>query len=244
MKTTVDKGSAHAVVIVILVLALLGTLGFVFWQNFIKKDDTAKTSDTSKQTSDETAKPADVYAGWQTYTSKQHGISFRYPANWKVDPTEATTEGYYSLHVALTERGKQSARFAIGVNPQGLGGTGQPTTYSVLHSEKIALPASKDTYITFLAVASVSDEGKPTGKYHVMAGITDDPAYYESKGKVAGYTLIYLTAALKSKDASTLFVTNPGYGDEFNSHDDVEKYYQSSEYQQTLNILLSIKIAA
>jgi hypothetical protein len=35
-KTLSQKGSTHVVIIVILVVALLGVLGFVFWQNFMQ----------------------------------------------------------------------------------------------------------------------------------------------------------------------------------------------------------------
>ncbi len=48
-KINSQSGNAHIVIIVILVIALVSTLGFVFWQNFMQdKDDSAKTS---KQTS-------------------------------------------------------------------------------------------------------------------------------------------------------------------------------------------------
>jgi len=33
-----QKGSAHVIIVIILVLALLGALGFIFWQNFLNKD--------------------------------------------------------------------------------------------------------------------------------------------------------------------------------------------------------------
>lgn len=46
-KTLSQKGSAHAVIIVILVAALLGALGFIFWQNFMNKD-TSDTNNTTK----------------------------------------------------------------------------------------------------------------------------------------------------------------------------------------------------
>lgn len=61
-KTLSQKGSAHAVIIVILVVALLGTLGFIFWQNFIKPETAQNTnSNTSKtenkeKTTDDTKK--------------------------------------------------------------------------------------------------------------------------------------------------------------------------------------------
>ncbi len=50
MKNTVDKGSAHAIIIVVLVVALLGTLGLVFYQNFIEKSGDKKTADSAQDT--------------------------------------------------------------------------------------------------------------------------------------------------------------------------------------------------
>ena len=47
-KTLSQKGSAHVIVIVILVIALLSTLGFVFWQNFMNKDTTRTNNTTAK----------------------------------------------------------------------------------------------------------------------------------------------------------------------------------------------------
>lgn len=46
-----QSGSVHLIITVILVLALLGALGFIFWQNFInKKDSTATTTTTTSTT--------------------------------------------------------------------------------------------------------------------------------------------------------------------------------------------------
>ncbi len=54
-KINSQSGNAHIVIIVVLVVALVATLGFVYWQNFIqKKDDSAKTS---TQTSQKAATP-------------------------------------------------------------------------------------------------------------------------------------------------------------------------------------------
>jgi len=44
-----QTGSAHVVIIIILILALLGTLGFIFWQNYINKDLANQNSTTGIQ---------------------------------------------------------------------------------------------------------------------------------------------------------------------------------------------------
>lgn len=52
-----QDGSAHIVAIVILIIALVGTLGFVFWQNFLNKkdsaDNVAQTDNSSKESTSE-----------------------------------------------------------------------------------------------------------------------------------------------------------------------------------------------
>lgn len=48
-----EQGSAVAIAIVsVLTLALLGALGFIFWQNFINKSDSPSSDTTSKQSAD------------------------------------------------------------------------------------------------------------------------------------------------------------------------------------------------
>ena len=50
MKTpTNEQGSAHLIIIIVLVVALLGALGFIAWQNFFNKDDIATQSQTQSQ---------------------------------------------------------------------------------------------------------------------------------------------------------------------------------------------------
>ena len=48
-KTNSQTGSAHIVIIVILVVVLVATLGFVFWQNFIYKPVVADENKTTSQ---------------------------------------------------------------------------------------------------------------------------------------------------------------------------------------------------
>ena len=45
-----QKGDAHAVIIIVLVVALIGTLGFIFWQNFTKASEQAAQDADAKQT--------------------------------------------------------------------------------------------------------------------------------------------------------------------------------------------------
>lgn len=55
-----QKGSAHVIVTLVLAVALVGTLGFVFWQNFIKKDEPVKQNETTKTETKEEEKTEEL----------------------------------------------------------------------------------------------------------------------------------------------------------------------------------------
>jgi len=48
-----QTGSAHIAIVVILVIVLLSTIGFIFYQNFIKKDSSSQTPANSQSAQDD-----------------------------------------------------------------------------------------------------------------------------------------------------------------------------------------------
>ena len=75
-----QTGSAHVVVIVVLIIALVGALGFVFWQNFVNKyHDTEQTHSTSKESTPEVKlKVAQID---ELFPVK---LSWSYPEDWTI----------------------------------------------------------------------------------------------------------------------------------------------------------------
>lgn len=76
-------GSAHVVIIIVAVIGLLGAVGFIFWNNFLKKEST--TSQTaSKSTKPKAQKPCsdeeNEKAENGTFCSKEIGIKFVVPS--------------------------------------------------------------------------------------------------------------------------------------------------------------------
>lgn len=49
-KQNIQSGSAHLIIIIVLALALIGALGFVFWQNFMQPKDDKKQDDSITKT--------------------------------------------------------------------------------------------------------------------------------------------------------------------------------------------------
>ena len=87
-----QSGFAHLVLVIILIVALLGTLGFVYWQNYMqpKVSDTSQKTPVVKKDNSEvipiakTPAVVDPMADWKTYTNAKYGFSFKYPADWTV----------------------------------------------------------------------------------------------------------------------------------------------------------------
>jgi hypothetical protein len=87
-----QNGSAHVIVIVILALALAGTLGVVFYQNFIakKQSSTADSVTQGDQKSDSNKTPSPAVpattitqsdrSGWLRFTNNILGYQIDYPA--------------------------------------------------------------------------------------------------------------------------------------------------------------------
>jgi hypothetical protein len=85
-----QKGSAHAVVIIILVAALVMALGFVFWQNFILKSNTPTVS--TEITNSATPDPNKGYV-----VVKDWGVRFKTSVSDKLEyKPYSQTGGYIS----------------------------------------------------------------------------------------------------------------------------------------------------
>lgn len=106
-KSLSQKGSAHIVIIIILVVALLGVLGFVFWQNFIDKKPVTKNDESSKNENTQN-QPTDEYEGWKTYTSTRDGYSIKYPSDW-LAINEVDNDGPYIRNFDPSSRPPEDA---------------------------------------------------------------------------------------------------------------------------------------
>jgi len=89
-----QSGNASLVLVIIFIIALLITLGVLFWRNsFIKSKSVAlsKTSSTIVKKSDT---PKEATTGWTTYANKIKGItSFKYPSDWTVSDIYPNNQG-------------------------------------------------------------------------------------------------------------------------------------------------------
>lgn len=239
-----QSGSAHLIVILVLVLALIGALGFVFYQNFISKTDQSKDQESSKTTNGGEIKDVTKY---KTFNDETYGISFQYPETWTLGAVkipEAETPYYNRSMSVMNENGETMATLVIGVS--GLGGAcsgaeSDLPSYTVLDSEPSPIKAKNEVAMHFTV-----HHDENTGKYSAYYGLSDT---YTSKGDYAHVCLFYnlftsgKSYGEKNFDSLVSFgngVTTYNNGKEFASLEDVNKYLSSDEYTEIKKMLLSL----
>lgn len=113
-----EIGSAHVVIIGGLIVALIGALGFIFWQNIINKPKMADTNTSAS--SPQPSKSPEVVL--KTLCTPKEKICFDYPSNWSAQLAELDVDtGSVAERVVISDdSGKQWLRLRTGMS--GLGG--------------------------------------------------------------------------------------------------------------------------
>lgn len=142
MKSRNQTGSAHIVIIIILVVALVGALGFVFWQNFMNKSAIVGNTNTS------TSKAGDVSEA-KTLTISEWGIKGSYSGNKSLSYAIGSSEGTDNLQLTsdiikpggLCDNNGSIARYkGDDVTTLGAGSTGNPEITAKDAYENMSVP--------------------------------------------------------------------------------------------------------
>lgn len=87
-----QKGfSAVESILVLVIVALIGVVGFMVYKNHNKTKPAPAASTAAKSTTTPaktTPASTNPYAGWKTYTSSVEKITFKYPADWTADTAD------------------------------------------------------------------------------------------------------------------------------------------------------------
>lgn len=161
MKRSLQNGSAHAIVIVLLIVALLGALGFVFYQNFIQKP-----IDTTPVQSNESTQPSEMKSQRVAFESKIYTLD--YPVDWT-----ATNEVHEGSSSAVIQNLDKTIRLSFDVSRSTPGGTCDAASerkvrfYNVSNKAVTKLNASN----VYLVEAMTDAVG---GGYDYSIGLTQD----------------------------------------------------------------------
>jgi hypothetical protein len=110
-----QKGSAHLIIITGLAVLLLGALGFIFWQNFMKTDtkqsvDSSMTKTTEKEDNKEVAVSEDIKTG--IVSGKAIYPSEVYPSDFKVCAVSEATK-----QEVVCDKTMESGEYSISLTP-------------------------------------------------------------------------------------------------------------------------------
>jgi hypothetical protein len=224
-KITSQKGSAHIIVTIILVVMLLGVLGFVFWQNFVNK-----STNTQPAPSTETEENISKEVTYKTYQTDTHPISFQYPEAWSIENEKSDDQsGFFRSLSIVTDTGNEMS-FSVG--NQGVGGTcseNSTVTRSTIDVATTTLPSPQSTTLSYTITANAD------GSYDAIYGLTD--TYTELGDKAACDTTFYY---LFDSGNSTYMLMNFSGKKHFASLDTARQYITSDEYSAIKKTILTL----
>lgn len=222
------SGNALPVVVIVTII-LLGSLGFIFWQNFINNNKNPEKISTI-QTKIE----------YKTYVTDKYNFSFQYPSTWSITETKGVDDNsFYQRSVSIRNAdGSTVAEFAVGMQLGGICNT--PSKYSVLESELTSYSSINYNNDTVLAALSFTIIDNDDGSYGAHYGLTD--SYISlGDGMVCSNTFYY------NIHPSISGIYGLGFGNDitstkkFSNIDDVRQYIKSDEYAQIKKMVLSLK---
>lgn len=220
-----QTGSAHVVIIVILVVALLGTLGFVFWQNFIARDgktEQAAQTSTQKEVSKEVT--------YKTYQTDTHPISFKYSDKWSLENPMADNQ-YEQFRRSIDVKTDKGDVVTFSVGGQGIGGTcggDNISKYSVIEVVPTSLKATKPVVLSY-TIASNRD-----GTYDARYGLVSDSFTTLEDGEACMYYYLF-----DSGNDTYKLVGFNGIK-HFTNLDDAKKFVSSDEYSAIKKMILTL----
>jgi hypothetical protein len=246
-KQQTNSGFAHLIIIVVLAVALVGSIGYIVWNNFANnQSETANNSGTNNDNNSNSNSNSNTSTAvtYKTFTDSTYNISFQYPSNWTVgEPRFSQSDmPYWNRDIDVSnENGELMARLSLGVS--GLGGTCGPdanTTFTVLDSTDSLITASKQVAATFVVYQNTQ------GRYLGYYGLQDS---YTTVGDYS-ICLFYdvFTSNIKFDDDQDYGLISFGNGvttntntsaKQFDTLDAARTYIQSDEYKAIKKMLLS-----
>jgi len=238
-----STGSAHVIIIVCLVVALLGTLGMVFYQNFIQKKSTNTTTQIS-QTASTSSSGTTVSLG--QFTSHKYLIRFTYPIAWSVNELvrEDQSDWYSSVVTIKDDKGVTVAQLGTGGQ---FGGACDPAAPSVT--------------ATTLSDTALSIKGLSTAHYGYTIVQGEDSKFYTYYGlnkgdlpkgtqsvQCAGMSIgyHYIVNAIDSPVGAVTFGSwNAGSDFDrtpFTTFDEAKSYTSSTEMKQIEQMISSLSV--
>lgn len=247
---TQQNGSAHVIIMVVLVVALIGALGYIFYQNFIAKKDSqssasTQTSSSSNQSSASasTSAPVAKFIAGSIDASFETKLTMQYPDTWKyaqsMSGDVAANSTWLQNITIASPSGKYVVKYTVGAGG-GIGGTCNPSENGVLAA------VSYENLNTFDGVSYVE---QTYANVPAQGGLDDGRKGFVGLMSTATATTVktgnsvcdtYLKEVIKLADNNYVQLINASIQiADTDSADKLKSALSGTEYEQAKSILLS-----
>lgn len=251
MKRKNTDGNIILPIIIIIVLLVIGALGYIFWTNSQQAQDTAvQTSETiqHQETTDTTSLQESTLDA--TFPVS---VSWQYPADWTITSKGPTESGGVTMQtVTLTSpTGAYSVVYRGGMGG-GIGGTCAPDIAGILqHVSKQATDSFKDAvFAEFIYdTYSIADGERTFEGYEYIAGLFKNDAAIQATSVGDSYCTIYLknTFFLQNSNGTMLFeaginINSSSATTPLDNVTAITTAFDNTEYHEAVKILLSTSV--
>ena len=231
--TNKNKGfTLVEVLLLIVVLILVGGLGYLGYKQVNKKSKTSTATTTTNNASVPKA------ISYNTFTTDKYNISFKYPSSWSIDETKGDDASFFYRNAKIKNAdGEVVANFTVG-QPQLGGACDAPSNYTVIDSAVTKFQSGTEPASLSFTVLDEGGDG-----YGVHYGLSSEFTALGATGKVCRNTFYYLITpningitglSISFGDSPTCCLKN------FSSIDDAKKYVNSDEYKEIKKMILSL----
>jgi Tfp pilus assembly protein PilE len=151
--------SALEVILVVIIIGLLGTVGWLVYKNHNKKTNAAvvnKNINNKNTFSSNTPSTVNPYAGWKSYTLMNEKITFQYPSDWTLfdnsNSTNASGSQQNTDSVSLNAPGASKVSSTLSIE-DGVNGNDVPLSNLIYTNPVDVKFADKDNYLVFAGTA-------------------------------------------------------------------------------------------
>jgi hypothetical protein len=137
MRQKKQSGSAHLTIIIILVIALVGLLGFVYWQNFMQPKTIEAENNTATNTSNLMADGTVLLSKSITETVTGANLTLSYPNDWILTSSKSLNPDQESLNERIYITSPDTnVKVSLWSGISGVGGTCDPESAGTFSSVK------------------------------------------------------------------------------------------------------------
>lgn len=246
-----QNGSIALVITVLIVVIILGIVGAITWKN-ISSNESKKTPEQTSSETKNNLKEASVDPSFPK------PLSWKYPDDWTIDSTgqgpKDNSDTATQSFTLTSPSGKYSVIYQVGVNG-GRGGacTAEDAGTVQYISQKATPTLQGGRFVEFIGtIIDTASPKKETAGYFYRSGITNDSTEIQS-AKVGTSVCFYglgglmldektnydlLSASIQLND----FIDRDGDTKPVDSVEPFKTAFESDEYKQAVEILLSTKL--